>query len=348
MLPLLLLYNLKNVIMKNTAKIAASFILGLTILTTSCKKDTKTSPTEDTTTIPTTFNNTNAQALLNSLSTPAQTFTINASNFNTITCSNGAYIYIYQNAFLTQAGAPVTGNVRIEVKDVLTKKDMILNNATPTSNGKLLVSGGEVYFNATQNGQKLKMNPASAVYMNVPVTNPSFQMREFYATGGSDLSNSNLNWTTDTTSATTNTIGVVQDTIGGGGGSSYYYNFQCDSLNWSNCDYFYSLPGAKTTCTVNLTGTFNNTNTVVFLSMNGVNTLVRLNSAYSTISQEFQSYLNSLPEAVNYTIVAISFDGTNYYYGSQSVTMVTNMVINLPALSLSSKSQIEANLTSLP
>lgn len=333
--------------MKNATKIAALFILGLAIVSTSCKKDTKTSPTEEPTTVPATFNNANAQSLLGSLSSPSQIFTVNASNFNTITCSNGTYIYIYQNAFLTQAGAQVTGNVTIEVKDVLTKKDMILNNAIPTSNGKLLVSGGEIYFNATQNGQKLKMNPASAVYFNVPVTNPSYQMREFYASGGSDLSNTNLNWTTDTTSTTTNTIGVVQDTIGGGG-NSYYYNFQCDSLNWSNCDYFYNLPGAKTTCTVNLTGTFNNTNTVVFLSMNGVNTLVRLNSAYSAISQEFHSYLNSIPEALNYTVIAISFDGTNYYYGSQSVTMVTDMVINLPALSLSSKSQIEANLTSLP
>ncbi len=330
--------------MKHLKKSFVLLVTGLSMTITCCKKDTKNPSEAEPDKTPAAFNTNNVNALINNLTTPLQTYTISVASYNTHVCENGTTIIIYPNAFLTQSGQPVTGVVNIEAKDVLSKKDMILNNAIPVSNGQLLVSGGEVYFNATQGGQKLKMNPASAVYFEVPSTTPSYQMQEFYATGPSNLSNTNLNWATPT--ATTN-IAVVQDTSFIG--NSYYYSFQSDSLNWSNCDYFYNTPGTKTTCTVNLIGSFDNTNSAIFLSMNGANVLVRLNAtSYNSITQQFQSYLNSIPEGVNYTVVAIGFDGTNYYYGSQVVTMTTNMVINLAALTQTTKSQIETNLTTLP
>lgn len=312
---------------------------GLFITISSCKKDsTDPSEEEPATSTTTAFDNSNAIALINNLSTPLETYTLDAASFDTYYCANGTTIDIYPDAFLTQAGTIVTGIVTIEVKDILSKKDMILNNAIPVSNGQLLVSGGEVYFNATQGGQKLKINPASFVNIKVPAdVNPSSQMIEFYSQGSANLSNSDLNWTT----TTTNTIAI--DSSSG----HLYYNFNSDSVGWVNCDYFYQFPGAKTTCTVNLSGSFNNTNTLVFISMNAVNAMMSLNSSSTSNSQHFMSYSNSMPENVNYTIVAISFDGTNYFYTSQVITMTTNMVINLPALTQVPKSQIPANLNLL-
>jgi hypothetical protein len=186
--------------MINLKSIVAISLIGFVITLTSCKKDTA-SPAEEEPVdeLPQpTFSNANVQTLLASLATPVENYTINAANNFVINCANGTNIFIAPNAFLTMSGSPVTGLVAIETKDVLSKKDMILNNALPVSNGQLLISGGEVYFNATQGGQKLKMNPASSVYINVPAgSSPSFQMKEFYATGGSNLSNTNLNWTTN-------------------------------------------------------------------------------------------------------------------------------------------------------
>ncbi len=334
--------------MKKEMKFLALSVIGLTLIT-SCKKDTVTPVDETPSQNPPTYSTANVQALLNNLATPVQSYTVNATNYSFYVCANGTKIMIYPNAFLTKSGAPVSGIVNIEVKDVLSKKDMILNNALPVSNGQLLVSGGEVYFNATQGGQQLKMNPASSVTYYVPAGNtPSYQMSEFYANAPANLSNTNLNWNAAQTG--TNNVNPIQDTSGaGGGGSVFYYNFQSDSMNWSNCDYFYSMPGAKTTCTVNTLGSFDNSNTAVFLSMNGVAALVRLNStSYSSLSQAFVSYSNSIPVGSNYTIVAISFDGTNYFYGSQAVTMTTNMVISMPALTQTTKAQIESNLSTLP
>ncbi len=317
-------------------------LVGVTVIITSCKKDVA-NPSEkqlsnSASTAPA-FDNSNAIALINNLSTPLETFTVDAAYYETYYCVNGTIINIYPDAFLTQSGAVVTGVVTIEVKDILSKKDMILNNAMPVSNGQLLVSGGEVYFNATQGGQKLKINPASSVNIKVPADfSPSYQMLEFYSQGPANLSNSDLNWET----TATNTI-EIDSTIG-----HLYYDFNLKSATWGNCDYFLHLPGSKTTCTVNLSGNFNNTNSTVFISMSGEIVLASLNSSGTVTSQSFASYVNSMPEGKNYTIIAISFDGTNYYYGSQAVTMTTNMVINMPALSQTTKSQIESNLNTLP
>jgi hypothetical protein len=284
------------------------------------------------------------------LATPLQSYTVNATGYNSFTCANGTRIITMPNSFLTKSGAPVSGNVTIEVKDVLSKKDMVLNNAFPVSNGQLLVSGGEVYFNPTQNGQQLKLNPAVRVTFLVPAGNtPSYQMQEFYAQGPSVLSDSTsiLNWVQATNTGTTTGIQVGQDTAFGG--SINYYDFDSDSVNWTNCDYFANTSGAKTTCTVNLSGNANNSNTMVFLSKNGVVSIARL-SPFNifTVSQQFKSYVNSIPLGANYTVGAISFDGSNYYYASQQITMTTDMVITMPVLTQTTKNQIEINLAGLP
>ncbi len=327
--------------MKKITQTVAIALVGLALATTSCKKDT-VAPVEPTPT-PTTpaLNKTNLKALFNNLKTPSETYVVNASNSDYHVCANGTKIIISPNAFLTKSGGSVTGIINIEVKDVLTKKDMILNNAIPVSNGQLLVSGGEVYFNATQGGQALKINPASSVMFLVPAgASPDYQMQEFYAKGSADLSETNLNWETPAT-ATGSMVG--QDSTG-----NVYY-FSCDSVQWSNCDYFYNFTGAKTTCTVNTTGISNNSNTAIFISMNGTNVLASIKTSdYANLSQAFVSYANSLPVGSAYTIVAITYDGTNYFYSSQSITMVNNMVINMPALTQTTLAQIKTNLTTLP
>lgn len=351
--------------MKHTATHLALSLALLAIISGSCKKK-ETSVPEETTPVTTTTGSTTSggattggttgsnpvntlQTLFSNLATPMQSYVVNAANYHTFLCANGTKIILSPNAFIDQAGAVVSGMVNIDVKDVLSKKDMVLNNAFPVSNNQLLVSGGEVYFNPTQNGHSLRINPASPVRFLVPAGNsPSYQMQEFYARPVASA-NASLNWLQATGTATNGTIGVVQDTTGQGGGPSYYYNFNSDSVFWANCDYFYNLPGAKTTCSVSITGNANNSNTMVFLSKDGSTTIARLySSSYNTISQLFTSYANVVPVGSSYTIGAISFDGTNYYYASQQVTMTANLAITLPALVQTTKAQIEINLSNLP
>lgn len=329
--------------MKHLKNFVLVLLAGLVTVITSCKKDnTDPSGEEPIISTPTTpaLDKSNVIALINNLSTPLETYTVDVANYDTYYCANGTIIDIYPDAFLTQSGAIVTGIVTIEVKDILSKKDMILNNAIPVSNGQLLVSGGEVYFSATQGGQKLKINPASSVNIKVPADNaPSNQMLEFYSQGPANLSNSDLNWTT----TATNTIPIDSST------GHLYYDFNLDQTSWFNCDFFHQFSGAKTTFTVNTTGICDNSNSVIYLSMNGSNALVKISTIdFMSKSQVFVSFLNSVPVGLGYTLVAIMYDGTNYYYGAQALTMTTNMVISMPALSQTTKTQIETNLNTLP
>ena len=66
------------------------------------------------------------------------------------------------NTFINILGNPVSGSFNIELVEALTKKEMmLLNRPTFTHSGRLLVSGGVVYLNATQNGQQLSINVAT-------------------------------------------------------------------------------------------------------------------------------------------------------------------------------------------
>ena len=48
---------------------------------------------------------------------------------------------------------------------------MLLNRPTFTHSGRLLVSGGVVYLNATQNGQQLSINDSDPVMVSIPTDN---------------------------------------------------------------------------------------------------------------------------------------------------------------------------------
>lgn len=330
-----------------TSRITVSVITAILALTFACKKDKQNSQEPISSQ---TFSTADKQKLLRDLASQEQVFTIGANSTTMISGIKGTRIIFSPNAFVTQSNQPVAGNITIKLKEALTKKDMILNNAVPVSNGNLLVSGGEIYLSAWQNGQKLKKNPSfNGINVNIPISGtPDNQMRLFYAEGGADLSNDSLNWT-----PSNDTVSVYQDTSSSSGWTpGPYYNYSPDSLNtdsiyWANCDYFWNDPNPKTTLTFTLTGQFNNSNTVIYLSLDGENVLTQTHSdSYITITQSFSSW--NIPINNNFTMVAIAYTGGNYYYYSMPITSSTNLGVSIPPLTLSSLSQINNALNSLP
>ena len=75
-----------------------------------------------------------------------QTHTIDATAGGTFTSPQGTVVTIPANAFVTGGGAPITGNVNIEFKDIYKKSDMLLSNmSTQTATGPLK-SAGEFFI----------------------------------------------------------------------------------------------------------------------------------------------------------------------------------------------------------
>jgi len=82
----------------------------------------------------------------------------------------GTRITIPANSLITESGNEVTGNVKVELKEVFTKKDMILSGLTTvTTEGNLLESGGMFYINATVNSQRLKFKEGKSIELQIPI-----------------------------------------------------------------------------------------------------------------------------------------------------------------------------------
>lgn len=76
---------------------------------------------------------------------------INSDSAYQLKTPNGAILKIAPNSF----DVPANTKVQIEVKEAYSAGDILLAGLTTTTNGKLLKSGGMLYFNATANNKEV-------------------------------------------------------------------------------------------------------------------------------------------------------------------------------------------------
>ncbi len=298
-----------------------TFIALVIFSLTSCKKD---------------FNSNSPQGLslaeFNSkFSIPTQSFYGIAGTAFTITGAKGIKIDFPANAFLDVSGNPVSGNVKLSLKEVLSKRDILLSGKFTESNGQLLVSGGEFQILALQNGQLLKLNPAATVNINVPTTLSTAPMDlfEFKQTVASDST-----WMLNQKARVFTTPA--------------YYQFSLPSFGWVNCDYFYSNPNPKTTITAGpiYAGAAPSIKEQrAYLIFDNINNVIGL--PFVMAVNKHQSYLNSMPIGMTGKLVVISVDmNDKIYFGATSFTVSADLNLNIP-VSLATQSTIDNYLNSL-
>jgi hypothetical protein len=117
---------------------------------------------------------------------------INVLKPNVIVGPLGTEVLIPENAFVTEDGKPVTGEVVINFSEYINKSDLILSNLPTVSNGRMLETGGVIFLEALSNGEKLKLAQGKSVLVNFP-GGAQEGMRLF--TGKYDASGK-LNWVT--------------------------------------------------------------------------------------------------------------------------------------------------------
>lgn len=254
-----------------------------------------------------------------------QDFTVNVDNGNyTITGAEGTSVMFPAGAFSTAGGQAVTGDVKIELIEIYDQDGMVLSDRPTTSNGQLLVSGGEIYINATVDGQQLQLNDSSSIVVTLPSDDTDPGMTLF--TGGID--SSQFNWTPvpgvvpvqtqmpDTTWA--------QDTV-----PYFYYDpskyiFSIGNLGWINCDRFYSAP-STTTITINCTGAIDNHNMRTYLVFKNINSVASLWSY--TSDGIFTGSM--IPVGEQITIISFCLKDGKEYIATKDVTVTANMQIGM-------------------
>lgn len=248
-------------------------------------------------------------------SVPAQNFTGNAGTAFSITGTKGIKLDFPANAFLDANGNAVSGSIKLTLKEVLSKRDIMLSGKMTESGGMLLVSGGEFQILAFQNGQALRLNPAAEVITKVPTTLSTAPM-DLFEFKGSTASDST--W--------------VQNQKARIASAPSYYQFALPSFGWVNCDYFYSNPNPKTTITASpaYTGAVPSIKDQrAYLIFDDINTVVGL--PFEASLNKHRSYLNSMPIGSKGKLVIISV-GTNdvIYFGQTSFTVSADLHINVP------------------
>jgi hypothetical protein len=122
---------------------------------------------------------------------PSEFFVINAKEDNVLSGENGTLVVCPKGCFQNSKGEIIDDNVNIELSEALKLDDMLMSNLTTSSNGKPLETDGMMYFNATLNGEQLRINKENPVYIEIPTNEKKAGMMAYK---GIRDKNGNMNW----------------------------------------------------------------------------------------------------------------------------------------------------------
>ena len=170
-----------------------------------------------------------------------------APNFKTVTLDaatggsfygNSGSRYIFPpNAFVTQSGDLVTGNVQITVKEVLNESDMVFSGYYPVSNGAPLASGGQSFTSVTQNGNELKLASGKAFEVRMP--QPGIEGNGMSLFVGNTDTARRVNWNP---APSAGSVFSLKDTLG----------LSAMIIGWNNTDRFLKEPLVSQDCTITI------------------------------------------------------------------------------------------------
>jgi hypothetical protein len=252
-----------------------------------------------------------------------QTFTITqATGTVTLTSKKGVKININRD-YLRKNGIAVTGLINIEYVELFDKGHMLVTNK-PTmglmANGdkSLLISGGEFYIKATQDGVALET--LANITLLVPTNLTGGLDNEMTLWIGNNEDPENLVWRNAADAAGTNGgKGGVQ-----GEGNNYYVSF--GNFGWTNVDKFYSDPRPRTTILADAPEGYDNTNSAIYLSYDGEgqNALAKLDT-YTTAGL-FSEHYGQIPIGLACHVIFATEDNGQWRWAIKAVTVAANDV----------------------
>jgi hypothetical protein len=234
---------------------------------------------------------------------------------NTIADKNigGMQLIFTPNCCTNSTGQAITGKVTAEALLIKNKGDMVLMNKPTSSNGQLLVSGGEIFITLTQNGQQLQLAPNARVAIRYADAAPNPQMKLFY---GDETNPLQFNWIPS------------RDSIFAG---NQFYELVSSKLRWINCDYFYDTTGTtRSTVSVHLPFNYTNANTETFLVFKNIRSVLGM---YGDVAEK-RFVSTKVPGGLPATVVAISKQGNDYFLDKEEITTGVNVVAGNQKVSL--------------
>jgi hypothetical protein len=277
-----------------------------------------------------------------------QHFTIDVSTGGNITGEHGTILQFNANDFLKLNGDAVTGTVDIELIEVYDRATMLLTKK-PT-NGKrddgsisTLISGGEFYVNATQDGIQLK--PKSGFTIVAPTENTgeiNQDMQKFDGVIACEQDDCDLLWEEDGDRGIE--VGEWQTT---GGFKTVYYVFQ-SKFGWTNIDRWYNDPRPKTTIFVDVPEGFDNTNCAVYVMYDGEPTALASFDMYDEDKKLFTEHYGLIPVGLEVHFILVSIIEDKIHYAVQAATITEDHVEVIGAVEAISEEELIDLIHDLP
>ena len=134
-------------------------------------------------------------------------FTINPAADTTLFGPQGTRVFIGAETFQFNDSTPVTGSIKIKLKEFYKPEDIILGDLATISEGKLLETSGMIHLSATSNGKELAIKDNKRLVVHFPKAETDLRTMDlFYADPTSASDSSVSNWNLDTVSLVKRTL----------------------------------------------------------------------------------------------------------------------------------------------
>jgi hypothetical protein len=236
---------------------------------------------------------------------------LSAANITYLTASNGLVCAFPPLCCINSSGVAVTGRVQVELFAIKKKGDMVLMNKPTTSDGAMLVSGGEIFIRLKKDGQDLALAPGAKInirYSDFPVNS---NMKLFF---GEERANGIFNWQPNPD--------TLVNRIGFG---PQFYEITTNHLRWINLDYFYDTSGiARSAVSVKLPSNYTNANTTAFLVFKDLRSVLRMQA--DVAERRFST--GKIPQGKVAWVLVMSKQGNDYFFTKEAITTGQNTTVN--------------------
>jgi hypothetical protein len=256
-----------------------------------------------------------------------QNYDVNTSDWNTIDGEQGSTLFFEPSSFLRSDGTLAEGDVQVELIEIFDKGSMLVNDMPTTgkqADGQhaQLISGGEHYIAASQDGEELRLNGTFQLTAPTELTGgPDTAMNFFRAEveeGVPAGKDDRGVWVEE---------GLREDAFGigdGGGtdGADTAYWVISDQFGWSNIDRWYTDPRPKTTIHVDVPDGWDDTNAAVYLSYDGEPTALARMDTYDDATGLFSEHYGMIPIGLEVHLIFVTESEGDWSYAVQGTTIV--------------------------
>ena len=260
-----------------------------------------------------------------------QQFSVDAEEFSTVKAEGGTNVYLWPNSLVDSDGNLVTGLVDVELIEVFDKGSMLVTDV-PTNglndNGEIaqLVSGGEFYVNASQNGEDLDNDRPYMLTTPADATGGPDSAMSLFKLDGADPETGAAAWVERDPEDNVDQVWVEGGADGDKGDTANtQYGFLTGEFGWSNIDRWYSDPRPKTTIHVEVPNGWDDENCAVYLSYDGENSLARFDT-YDDTTGLFSEHYGLIPIGLEVHIIFMTELDGDFSYSIQQTTIVDNHV----------------------